>query len=71
MSACERDDAVVRRILNHVEGHVVEVALVADAEAAADAGLAIADRVIGKSDLGSELLQVQVPEAAVGSIRRG
>ena len=52
----ERDNAVVRRILNHVEGDVVEVALVADAIAAANTCLAIADRVVCKSDLGSKLL---------------
>src|SRR5712692_7451118 len=59
----ERDHSVVRRVLNHVEGHVTEVALVGDAPTAAQAGLAVAEDVPGNAEARSEVVPVLLPEA--------
>src|SRR5262249_5684952 len=51
----DAQNEVVRRVLDHVEGHVSEVTLVADTVTAPDAGLVVPERVPGKTYAGSKV----------------
>ncbi len=64
-------DGVVGRVLDQVEGDVAEVALVGDTVAAAEAGFAVAEDVIGKAEARGDGAVLRVPEPADGAVGYG
>src|ERR1700687_6238239 len=61
---------VVRRILDHVERNVAEIALVADPVSSADAGLAIPGERISKTHARAQIPVPRVPEFADRAVWR-
>ncbi len=64
------DDGVIRRILDHVEGHVAEVPLVGDAVAATQNRFPVAEDVVSEPNFRAEIIPLLLPESTLGAIRR-
>ena len=64
-------DLIVRRIEKHVISHVAEIALVADAVAAAEGCFAVAENIPREADARGEIMPARLPQLADRTVGSG